>query len=288
MSTCPECSGDVVHDEETGELICTICGLVVGYKEKESRRPDSQVFTLAQKKRVRYGPGRNPMIYDHGLSTDIKYYDVKHDSEFLRYRKLDQRTKVDESKARNLTWALSDINRIVEKLGRKQLVKRKAAEIYRKALDGDLIRGRTIDGIAAASVYMACRVLDNPTTLTAIADASGIKKKDLARLYRFLYDTLDYDPPNPSVLGYITKYGETLSLDEGVLQVAAIYLDKASKKKLTIGRGPQGMAGACLYLACKDTDTFCTQKRISEVAKVTEVTIRNRYKELEEELNKPS
>lgn len=285
MPTCPECESKTVYIPETGETVCRICGLVVSEGEA-SLGPDSQVFTPEQRERVRYGPGRNIMIYDHGLSSEIKYLDVRNDPQYMRLRKLDQRTKIDETKARNLTYALSDINRICEKLGKPRLIKEKSAEIYRQALDEDLIRGRTIDGIAAASVYTACRLLRNPTTLTAVSKASGKDKGKLARLYRFLHDELNISPPNPDVLTYIVKYGEGLNLSENVIQVASIYLNKASDLKLTIGRGPQGMAGACIYLACKNTGIRCTQQEIANMAKVTEVTIRNRYKELEEELIK--
>jgi len=48
----------------------------------------------------------------------------------------------------------------------------------------------------------------------------------------------------------------------------------------TSGRGPTGIAAAALYVASLIHGEKRTQREVADVAGVTEVTIRNRYKEL--------
>jgi Transcription initiation factor IIB (TFIIB) len=58
----------------------------------------------------------------------------------------------------------------------------------------------------------------------------------------------------------------------------------AENKDLTSGRGPTGVAAAAIYIASIALNERRTQREVAEVAGVTEVTIRNRYKELTEKL----
>ena len=60
---------------------------------------------------------------------------------------------------------------------------------------------------------------------------------------------------------------------------------EATNQELTSGRGPTGMAAASLYIASVLCGERKTQQEVSDVAGVTEVTIRNRYKEIAEKLN---
>ena len=58
--------------------------------------------------------------------------------------------------------------------------------MYRKALEKGLVRGRSISALVAAALYAACRDTETPRTLKDVANASNIKKKDVARCYRLL------------------------------------------------------------------------------------------------------
>ena len=67
-------------------------------------------------------------------------------------------------------------------------------------------------------------------------------------------------------------------------EIAHKIISMARKLKLTSGRGPTGIAAAASYIASVLTGERKTQREIAEIAQVTEVTIRNRYKELVEKL----
>jgi transcription initiation factor TFIIB len=147
-----------------------------------------------------------------------------------------------------------------------------------------LIRGRSIQGISAASVYIACRQCGLSRTLEEISKASNISVKHVGRSYRFLIKKLEYFIPPVKANQYISKFSIQLSLNGKVEEIANKILVTARNLKLTSGRGPTGIAAATIYIASILIGERRTQREIAEIAKVTEVTIRNRYKELVEKL----
>ena len=143
-----------------------------------------------------------------------------------------------------------------------------------------LIRGRSIQGVVVACIYMACRQCRVVRTLGDVAEAAGIPKKEAARVYRFLLARLEPSVPQVDPHGYISKVVNRLALAGETERLAMMVLGQASEMKLTSGRSPQGLAAACVYIGCLLTDDRRTQGEIAREAQVTEVTIRNRYKEL--------
>jgi transcription initiation factor TFIIB len=75
-----------------------------------------------------------------------------------------------------------------------------------------------------------------------------------------------------------------VGLEQDIQRSAISILNEAESEKITAGKSPSGLAAAALYVACVMNDTKCTQKDIAFAAGVTEVTIRNRYKDLVQEL----
>ena len=59
-----------------------------------------------------------------------------------------------------------------------------------------------------------------------------------------------------------------------------VFLDKVEKDELASCVAPSGVAAATIYIAAILCNKPCTQKEVAEVAGVTEVTIRNRYKRI--------
>jgi transcription initiation factor TFIIB len=157
--------------------------------------------------------------------------------------------------------------------------------IYRKALKASLIRGRTITSIVGACIYMACRQCGIIRTLEEVAGSSDISKKDAARNYRFLLRELRSNVPQVDTQSYISKIVNKLRLSGETERLAKTILHQASWMKLTSGRGPAGMAAACVYISTRITGDHITQGDVAKQAQVTEVTIRNRYKELVELLD---
>jgi len=131
---------------------------------------------------------------------------------------------------------------------------------------------------------VACRQCKLARTLEEIAQASHINKKEVGRSYRFLVKELDYFIPPLRPGQYVTKFSNQLAMQGKVEEIAHKILSTAKELRLTSGRGPTGIAAAASYIASVLTGERKTQREIAEIAQVTEVTIRNRYKELVERL----
>lgn len=292
---CPECgSGNMVHDEDSGEIICGNCGLVV----KESLindGPEWRAFTPGEKEsRSRVGVPLSFAVHDKGLTTVIgrigkdaygRSIPLNTKLQMLRLRKWQIRSRVHSSTDRNLAQAMAELDRLCDKLHIPANIKERAAVIYRKALDSGLVRGRSISAIAAASLYAACRITQTPRTLREIARQSPIEKKDIARCYRLMLKDLNLQMPKPDAQLRVPKIAAKIGVGERTQQAAVEILRRAEKIRTTAGKDPMGLAAAALYIACIMNNEKRTQKIIADAAGVTEVTIRNRYKGLKDALD---
>ena len=170
-------------------------------------------------------------------------------------------------------------------LGLPRTVRETAAVVYRKAVDKNLIRGRSIEGVAAAALYAACRQCSVPRTLDEIEEVSRVSRKEIGRTYRFISRELALKLMPTSPIDYVPRFCSGLNLKGEVQSKSVEILRQASEKELTSGRGPTGVAAAAIYIASILCGERRTQREVADVAGVTEVTIRNRYKELAEELD---
>jgi transcription initiation factor TFIIB len=181
--------------------------------------------------------------------------------------------------------ALAELDRMASRLEPPKTVREAAVVNYKKAVDKRLIRGRSIEGVAAASLYAACRQCGVPRTLDEIGQASRTGRKEIGRTYRFMVRELKMKimPTGPE--DYISRFCSGLGLDSEVEAKAYELIKAAQEKELTSGRGPTGIAASIIYIASVLCGKRRTQREVAEVAGVTEVTIRNRYKELIQNLN---
>jgi transcription initiation factor TFIIB len=294
IQSCPECgSTRIMRDYECAELVCMNCGFVLAAKITD-RGPEWRAFDDEQRtKRTRVGAPLTYTIHDKGLSTMIDWHDRDiygkslspgQKAQVYRLRKWQRRIRVSDATERNLAFALSEITKIANNLNLPKSILETASVIYRKAVKERLIRGRSIQGVTAAAIYLACRQCGLARTLEEIAQASTVNKKEVGRSYRFLIKELNYSIPPLKPSQYITKFSNQLTMQGKVEEIAHKILAAAKELKLTSGRGPTGIAAAASYIASVLTGERKTQREIAEIAQVTEVTIRNRYKELVERL----
>jgi transcription initiation factor TFIIB len=294
IQACPECTSTrLMRDYECAEIVCMDCGFVVTQKIAD-RGPEWRAFDDDQRsKRTRVGAPLTYTIHDKGLSTTIDWHDRDvygkslspgQKAQVYRLRKWQRRIRVSDATERNLAFALSEITKISNNLNLPKNILETASVIYRKAVKERLIRGRSIQGVTSAALYLACRQCGLPRTLDEISQASTVPKKEVGRSYRFLIKELNYSIPPLKPSQYITKFSNQLTMQGKVEEIAHKILTSAKELKLTSGRGPTGIAAAASYIASVLTGERKTQREIAEIAQVTEVTIRNRYKELVDKL----
>lgn len=291
---CSMCkSGKTVTDPESGELICRNCGLVISDKAQESR-PEWRAFTSEEANdRSRTGIPSSLARHDMGLSTVIgrtdkdasgRAIDISMRSTMGRLRAWDFRTQAHSPTDRNLRQAFSELDRLKDKLRLSDAAVEKTAYIYRKAQERGLVRGRTISAMVGAAIYIACRETGTSRTLKDIAEIGNIKRKDLARIYRIVVMELDLKIPMIDPMKCIVRVANRANLSERTKRMAMSIMKNVTKSGISAGKDPMGLAASVLYLACLNSGESKTQTDIADAAGVTEVTVRNRYKNLKSSL----
>ena len=295
ITRCPKCgSTHLSRDYSRGELICNDCGLVIE-EDFIDHGPEWRAFDSDQReKRARVGAPMTYTIHDKGLSTMIgwtnrdsygKSIPTRNRAQLYRLRKWQRRIRIADAVERNLAFALSELDRMASGMSLPRNVRETAAMIYRKAVLKNLIRGRSMEGVSAAALYAACRQCNVPRTLDEIAGSSRVSRKEIGRTYRFIARKLGLKLIPTTPQDYISRFCSELKLSGDVQAKTMEILKKTAYKELTSGRGPTGIAAASLYIASVLCGERRTQREIAEIAGVTEVTIRNRYKELAEKLD---
>jgi transcription initiation factor TFIIB len=287
--TCDECgSHNLVTSDDQGELVCEDCGLISDIPNID-RGPEWRAFNHSERQsKSRVGLPTTQTMHDKGLTTQIDWKDQdaygrslssEKQNQMHRLRKWQERIRTKDAGERNLQFALSEIDRMSSALGVPRSVREVASVTYRRALTEDLIRGRSIEGVATGCLYAACRQEGIPRSLEEVADVSRVKRKEIGRTYRYIADelSLEMQPVDPKE--YVPRFCSELDLGEEVQAKAREIIDVTAEQGLLSGKSPTGYAAAAIYAASLLCNEKKTQREVADVAQVTEVTIRNRYQE---------
>jgi transcription initiation factor TFIIB len=288
----------LVTDPESGEIICRNCGMVMLDNVQESR-PEWRSFTSTTTDEVNNSRSRTGMPislarHDMGLATMIGSEDKDASGRKIdaamrftinRLRTWDRRSQVDTSTDRSLRQAFSELDRLKDKLGLSDAIIEKTAYIYRKVQERGLIRGRSISAILAAAVYIACREMGFPRILKDITAISNTKRRYIAQAYRMLIMELDLKIPLIDPIKCIIRIANNAKISEKTKRLAINIMQDIIKSGISAGKDPMGLAAAVLYVSCLKTDENKIQRDIAYAASVTEVTIRNRYKNIIKQLD---
>ncbi len=290
QKTCPSCNSTNIHyDPHTGEMICGTCGEVIEENIIDFS-PEWRAFNSEQMNNNRRVG--SPITYtrpDIGTSTkigsagDLVKLSNKNRQKAKRIITWNERSN--SPTERNVKNALRDMKRISGQLNLKQIVEEEAAKIYRKAAEKGLVRGRSMESVVAGAIYAACRIHNNPRTLDEISEKIALDKKEIGKTYRFICRQLNIRILPTSPTDYVLRFASELKLSPKATSKAIEILEKAKEKEIVSGKGPMGIAAAALYISALLCDERRTQREVADVAGVTEVTIRNRYKELLEKLD---
>jgi len=232
------------------------------------------------------------MQHDYGFgtvmwgSTDAhgKHVVTSNMPQLKRMQKWDRRSKFRRGVERNLATALSEIRRMASSLDVPRSVQEVAGKFYRTAAEKNLIRGRSIDSVAAACLYAALRSSGIPRSLEEIADVSKVDRREIGRVYKVVTHALGLTLLPVSPESYIPRFSSRLRIDPVTEALALKFVKDAILREVVSGKDPKSVAAAALYMACILKGEPRTQRDVSEATGVTEVTIRNRYKELVTEL----
>jgi transcription initiation factor TFIIB len=285
-----------ITDPESGEVICSNCGLVIAEKDIDLAKPERRVITTEESgKRTRTGAPTSLSRHDRGLATIIgkstrdaagQKLDTNARLTYKRLKTWDDRAQIHSSTDRNLWMAFSELNLLRDNLGLSDSLVEEIAYMYRKVEDKGLTRGRTIRGMLVACVYIGCRRSGHPRTLKDISAKSNTKRKVIAKNCRLVMEELGISSSVVDPMKCIVRVANAAQLNERTTRHAFKMMSELLRKKtLTAGKDPMGLAASILYIATKETGETKTQLDMAKASGVSEVTIRNRIRALTKDLN---
>ena len=279
-----------VTDAMTGEITCGNCGVVLSDNAIDFGPENAAQTTDEYQSSARTGQKISLKMADMGLSTLIQVQDRDSSGKtlsgynkqsFHRLRMWDRNSRYALAK-QSYIKAFTFLDGIRSKLGLPEHVVEKSAYLFRKVEQKKLLTGRSNQSVLCAVVYIACRITDTPRTLNDIADAAGIKKKVIQRVYRLLSANLDdVQSASYSPTEFVERISSKVMVSEKTKRDARKILEFGHKRGITSGKHPMSMAAAAVYLAIQDNHEKVSQTRIAHASGISTVTIRNRVKELE-------
>lgn len=274
----------LVSDNNSGEVVCSQCGSVL-VEKAEVMGPEAHTFTVEEYlEKTRTGSKSSLAWDDMGLSTviDAKDRDAGGNSlsseiksTFNRLRMWDARSKSDSSE-RSMRRAFIVLNSTKSKLSLSDTIIEKAAYYYRKMLIKKMTRGRNINAMALASLYLACRESNTPRTVQDLADSGNITVRALSKHIRILIQALNITVKSYNSAQFINRISSSAGISEKTVRYALELLEKTKENGFASGKNPVALAATVLYLACMANSEKLTQKKIASAAGISSVTIRNR------------
>ncbi|GAA0448856.1 transcription initiation factor IIB 2 (plasmid) [Halococcus dombrowskii] len=291
VETCPECDGTLEQDQKHGETVCVECGFIVSDDEIDHGAEWRAHTHEEREQRSRVGAPTTNLMHDGGVSTEIGWQDkdaygntlsASQRQKMNRLRTWHTRIQTHNHKDRNLKQALGEINRMASALGLPTSIQETASMIYRRALDEDLLRGRSIEGVSSAAIYAAARQAGSPRTLDEVHTVSRVEKLSITRTYQYVTRELglEIEPADP--LAYLPRLISDLDLPEETEHRSRELLTTVTETKPSYlsGKNPVGLAAAAIYAGALLTNEKVTQTAVGDVADISVVTIRNRYRDL--------
>lgn len=281
LLNCPECGGNIILITETGDSVCSQCGLVLHEKSVDFTHSGKRAYTTQEKhSRDQTGAPISNLVPDIALSTVIDRKKIK-DPELKRAAKWDTRITWEK---RNLLIATTELKRVCSNLNLPDHVKMEAMKLYKEAFNAKLLRGRSINAMIAACIYYAVRIKRIPRTFQEISDQSSENVKDIRRCYRALMREFNLKAPNTNPSALIPKFISQLNLSHDIAINTKTIVDTFISMFASSGKDPKGIVAGAIYIACKKKGLELTQKEIADIIGVTEVTLRSRYKEIKSKL----
>ena len=258
---CPGCGGRELEPDGDGLLRCIGCGEIL------DGGPEWGSFAavpgeVAGGEAVVSPPGDAPAASEHLL------------------QQWQEAVRLHGTPGRTLLLASQEIERLADALQLPTHVREGALELFSEALRRKLVRGRQTERVAAALLYASARQERLPLTADDVARVAGGRRLELARLYRNLSRGLGLKITPQVATDFLPRFARQLKLSDETVAQARQLLRQATDAGYGQGLGPGTLAGAALYLACREAGEPRSQKQVAQVAGITEVTVRTRYQEL--------
>ncbi len=269
----------IVYNESQGEYVCIETGEVLVDRVVDLG-PEWRVFNTDDiLTRERVGAPITRKVHDGGLHSRID-----HKTSYGRkLSRINERVRV-SGRMRRLVRALKLMNSVIGSLNTPNAnkLREEAGGILKKLNASGLLKKKNMNALVAASILIATKNLNTPIDPGEIARRCFITAQELwkaeMKIRRDADDVVRVKPLDPR--RYVEPMASKLNLSRQAIALAWKIISIAKRDGLTSGKGPKGVAAASLYIASILLNERRTQKEVSRKVDVSEVTIRNRYRDL--------
>lgn len=310
---CSECGANLIQDPSKGEYICERCGCVVMDQVEDFGRESNATDFEEKSKNTRASGSTSFALHDYGLRTEIAYGSKDYAGKSIDYqmvetmnniRKWHIRSRIVSPQERRLSNVLTKINETCAAMSLPKLLVETSAVLYRNFESNCEAKGKSIACMAAATIYLACKKCSVVRSLEEIVKATGVTEQDrssvklASKYYRMMVMEMGVFTEQVHVLTanvmqpaqmqsvtlaidhYISKLANMAKMDTKVERLAIDIAHKTNDHLLADGKAPNGLAAAYIYIASMLLGVNILQRDVSSLSGVTEVTIRNRCKDI--------
>lgn len=310
---CSECGANLIQDHSKGEYICERCGCVVMDQIEDLGRESNATDFEEKSKNARASGSTSLALHDFGLRTEIAYGSKDYAGKSIDYkmaetmnsiRKWHIRSRIVSPQERRLSNVLTKINEACAAMSLPKLLVETSAMLYRNFESNCEAKGKSIVCMAAATIYLACKKCSVVRSLEEIVESTGVTDQDrssaklASKYYRMMVMEMGVfteQAPASAVNAsqqtqtqavalaidhYISKLANMAKIDTKVERLAIEIAHKTDDHMLADGKAPNGLAAAYIYIASMLLGVNILQRDVSSLSGVTEVTIRNRCKDI--------
>lgn len=249
VEECPACpSGDVQVDTDLAAGICQECGFVVDAKTPEVDQDGLQ-------------SEEKPL----GEETDIPSKTDWQDEISIR-----------DPTEETLVETIETADKYASDLLVAEKEQVRTAELVTEGWKRNFVHGRTPAATAAAALLAACREVERPIPVGAIARETDLSRSKIHTTYSALVDSLDLQIDSPQPEGYVPYLSKRLDVSGEESDRAIKLLANCEN----IGGNPVGIAAAAIYIATNSTSDGITYAEAADVAELTKETVWKRAQDL--------
>ncbi len=253
---CPDCDSNNLKDEGDGIMSCGNCDLIFD----------------AGPQWIRYNP-------ENKLSetTEFQSEQALASKIILKWQ---EGARTGNLASKSILQASEEIERIANEIRVTDSIKESALEIFSSSSKSGIVRGRKSGKVAAAAVYTACRMANVPRTLDEISEKTNLNRNELSRLHRLITRKLKLKIYATNTSNFLPRFAHKLVVSDDVEKEAEEIIKAIEKSNYRQGISPAALLGAALYIACKNNKVRRSQLEIAKAVGTSEVTLRNRAKEI--------
>lgn len=279
---CSECGGHILETIAGGDSVCENCGLVIEERKIDPATMERAYSQREREKKLRTGQPITPLVAHMSLSTFVKKKEIKN-PDLKRAIKWDTRM---DGFVRSLLVAISEIKRISANLSIPYSIQSNAVILYRKLSKSKFLRGRSLQNVVLACLFFACRLHNFPRNLQDLAEGtlSNKKQRRVMRCYKQIILETGENPKAVSPLKFLPRYISELDIKEDVEHLILQVYNGFISRAYSSGHSLYGILAGAIYFVTHHKKLQTTQKEISEVVGITEVTLRSKYKAIKSKI----